>query len=297
MYKRNILLAGKLSLVAVLLFVAAKTAMVTGHKPPVFQPGAAMGTENKGTFDTTEVGSPSKRDYSTILEHNIFGPFPSKHSDGMANGANATAITALNKAKTALVLLGTVTGNPLLSRAIIKDLKTNAVGCYRISDIIAGASIESIEDTMVILLSAGQRQALTLSSAEAQRKPDTLQQPPSLPKENKDTTQLPPVTKNDSELPVAVQMNHLDTLLKKAVIKPYTVNGATQGLILDGLENVPFAGSIGLKNGDILQTVNGQQISSQQKAWQVFKKARSQPIMTLELLRNNETTTLVFDLR
>jgi len=57
------------------------------------------------------------------------------------------------------------------------------------------------------------------------------------------------------------------------------------------------AEDLGLKNGDIIRTVNGHRLTSKQKAYQIFKKARSQAAMNIELLRDNETKTLSFSLR
>jgi len=63
------------------------------------------------------------------------------------------------------------------------------------------------------------------------------------------------------------------------------------------LENIPMAKALGLKNGDIIRVVNGHRLTSKQKALQVFKKARSQETMSVELLRDGETKELSFDLQ
>ena len=52
-----------------------------------------------------------------------------------------------------------------------------------------------------------------------------------------------------------------------------------------------------LEDGDVVRQVNGQRLSSLQKAFQVFQKAKSQPAIRLELLRGNDTKELRFDLR
>ena len=94
-----------------------------------------------------------------------------------------------------------------------------------------------------------------------------------------------------------VNFGYMDTLLKKAVIEPHTVNGQMEGLKITGLEKIPGAALLGLENGDVIRTVNGHALTSRQKAFQVFKKSRSQPAIDLELMRKDEIKTLSFDLR
>jgi type II secretory pathway component PulC len=92
-------------------------------------------------------------------------------------------------------------------------------------------------------------------------------------------------------------MRHVEALLNRAVITPYAVKDRIEGLKITGLENVPVAGDLGLKNGDVIRAVNGQRLTSKQHAYQVFKKARTEPSMSIELLRSGRTRQISFALR
>jgi len=96
---------------------------------------------------------------------------------------------------------------------------------------------------------------------------------------------------------VGAKLRDIEIMLTKAVIEPYAVDGQVEGLKITGLENMRGAEDLGLKNGDIIRTVNGHRLTGKQKAYQIFKKARSQAAMDIELLRDNETKTLSFSLR
>jgi len=96
---------------------------------------------------------------------------------------------------------------------------------------------------------------------------------------------------------IPTKIGYVEDILTRAVIQPYTVNGQVQGLRITGLEKVRAAEVLGLKNGDIIRVVNGQQLTSLQKAFQVFQKAKSQPTISLELSRGGDTKTLTFDLQ
>lgn len=84
--------------------------------------------------------------------------------------------------------------------------------------------------------------------------------------------------------------------LNRATIQPYKVNGQVEGLKITGIENAPDAEALGLKNGDIIRQVNGQRLTSLQKAFQVMQKARYQRSIDIELLRQGRSKKLCFDL-
>ena len=88
-----------------------------------------------------------------------------------------------------------------------------------------------------------------------------------------------------------------DEIMKTAIFEPYIVNDQSEGLKIDGLENTLITGFLGLQNGDIIQTVNGQKFSNKQKAFQVLKKARTQSHIDIQLMRDNQPKTLTFPLR
>ncbi len=95
---------------------------------------------------------------------------------------------------------------------------------------------------------------------------------------------------------VPAKFNGIETILTEAVIDCYAPDGETQGLRITGLENIPMAKKLGLKNGDVICAVNGQRLTGKKKAYQVFQKAKTQPAITFELLRDNKTKRLSFDL-
>jgi S1-C subfamily serine protease len=51
-----------------------------------------------------------------------------------------------------------------------------------------------------------------------------------------------------------------------------------------------------LQNGDVIQNVNGQQLTSEQKTFQVLQKARSQSALDLQVLRGDSTIPLHFSM-
>jgi len=89
----------------------------------------------------------------------------------------------------------------------------------------------------------------------------------------------------------------VETILRKAVIEPYHINGQIQGLRITGLDKILLARALLLKSGDIIRAVNGQPLNSKRRAYEIFKKARKLPTMEIELLRDGKTKTLLYYLR
>jgi len=89
----------------------------------------------------------------------------------------------------------------------------------------------------------------------------------------------------------------VETILRKAVIEPYLINGQIEGLRITGLDKILIARDLLLKSGDIIRAVNGHPLNSKQRAYEIFKKARKLPIMKIELLRDGKTETLLYYLR
>jgi type II secretion system protein C len=89
---------------------------------------------------------------------------------------------------------------------------------------------------------------------------------------------------------------YMSEVFRKATIEPYVKNDRTEGLRITGLDKIPLAEAFGFKNGDIVQTVNGQQLTSKQKAFQVLQKARTQSKVNIQILRDGKRKELSFDL-
>ncbi len=106
--------------------------------------------------------------------------------------------------------------------------------------------------------------------------------------------------KNDTQqeiMKVRTKLKSVESILKKATIKSYRINGQIEGLQINGLDKISEAKTLLLKSGDIILTVNGQTVGSKKEAYNIFKKARKEPIMIVELLQDGKAKKLLFDFR
>ncbi len=278
----------KAFLVVVLVYAGVK-AIATGlHPGDVFDPGAVRGDEPPHEGQAALPEDKSRSDYSDIVRRNLF-----TGTDGIAYpGANANrpAFDSMASAEElGLKLMGAIAGGPAASRAIIQNTSDKTIGTYRIGDIIASATVDAIQRDAVILRHQGRHLVLRLHTGAGSE-----DRGGSGREQQRAAAQAAPVTGGPT--PLSTQAGYVEEVFHNITIEPYRKNNRTQGLRISGLEKVPLAEMFGLKNGDVIQTINGQQLTSKQKAFQVLMKAKTQSRVDIQLLRNGKNKDLSFEI-
>ncbi len=163
---------------------------------------------------------------------------------------------------------------------------------------MADSTVESTEDDgPASYLQRIWETIATLPAEQSSNNMDTTEIPSD---QSIDTTDDTKTTDSPDEQVLAriqTKIKYVETILRKAVIEPYRINGQIEGLQITGLEKILVAKDLLLKSGDIIRSVNGHSLSSKKSAYEVFKKARNLPIMEIELLRDGKSTTLLYYLK
>jgi len=296
LYIRKVLLISKLALVVALGFVVVRTAIVLRQTTEVLAPISAVGTQDTGAMQAKSPVDTSVKNYTAIIRRNIFcGADSSQATSKLLWDESAAGSIQSAEEELGLVLIGTIAGSPLFSRAIIKDVESKIPQLYKIDRTVAGARIKSIQKDAVILVHNGQSKILRLHVGRdhtESRSGATLAKSSEM---GKAAQPILPVGESASKIPAT--LGNLENIFDKAIIEPHAVNGQTEGLRVTGLENVPLVKDIGLKNGDIIRQVNGHHLTNKRKAYQILQKARTQPTLSVELLRQGKAEELSFDLR
>lgn len=276
----------KASLILVLVCVGFRA--ITGHlQPGTFAPAVVSGDECPTEAEPELIPSESPADYAVILRKNLFGGSDNAVGLGTGSDRSQTLDSMPSAEELGLRLVGAIAGGPTISRANIHNAKTNTTGVYRIGDTIASSRVEAIQQDAVVLQCDGQQFVLRLNTGAKDSKDPTAGAEPQ-------TAEKPVPTGNRASLPT-VKADYISEVFRKATIEPVVKNGRTQGLQITGLDKIPMAELFGLKNGDIIRSVNGQQLSSKQKAFQVLMKAKAQSKVDIQLLRNGKSKDLSFD--
>jgi type II secretion system protein C len=293
-----LLWVAKAALVVVLAYMAYEVATDRLRLGAVFDPGTASGRQDAAHAPAAVPQTRLPSDYTAIVQRNLFT------EGGEANAPRAAvnrtpALESLASAEElGLRLVGAIAGGPIASRAIIQDTKSNATGSYRIGDVIASANVEAIQRDAVILRCQGRPLVLRLRAGKADDTGPKAQSRPQNTGATGPKTQdgSPPSAAKSSAVSEPSRATSVADLFHRVTIEPYVNNDRTEGLKITGLEDFPMAQALGLQNGDIVQSVNGQQLTSKQKAFQVLMKAKTQPQVDLQLLRDGKSKNLSFKL-
>jgi general secretion pathway protein C len=92
-------------------------------------------------------------------------------------------------------------------------------------------------------------------------------------------------------------LNDLPKLLSQARAVPVLANGAMTGFRLDYIAKSSFYEKIGLQYGDVLKQVNGIEIKDPGTMLSLFQQLRNENSVKLDVLRNNQRTTMMFEIR
>jgi type II secretory pathway component PulC len=80
----------------------------------------------------------------------------------------------------------------------------------------------------------------------------------------------------------------------QARIVPSQKDGKPNGFKLYGIRRSSLYGSLGIRNGDLLQKVNGHPLTTPEEALEVYQQVKNAGIITVELLRRGQPVTLVY---
>jgi general secretion pathway protein C len=90
---------------------------------------------------------------------------------------------------------------------------------------------------------------------------------------------------------------NLDKLSREARVVPNFADGAANGFKVFSIRRTSALRKMGLKNNDVLTSVNGFDLSNTNKALEIYSKLQSDKNFTLEILRNGEPMTMEYSVQ
>ncbi len=235
--------------------------------------------------------------YNIILRRNIFGSSVTRSiTENPQQGTNRIPAFFVRD----LRLLATVAGDEEVACAVIENVKTKIQDLYKTGDMIDGSQVERIERNKIVLNNGGLREVLSLNirggvleSVQKSAEPVMAQRQSFAEVVNI----VSPTEREINKEAFCAKTGGMEAVLKKIEIDPYVVNGKENGIRISGLDDLIMAKYVGFESGDIIQNINGQTVTNKRKAFQILKKARAQPSLEIQLLRNQEKRELSLGIR
>jgi general secretion pathway protein C len=85
-------------------------------------------------------------------------------------------------------------------------------------------------------------------------------------------------------------------LMRQARIVPEQENGKTVGIRLFGIRPDTLLGTLGMENGDRLQTINGFDMASPEKALEAYARLRTADKLTISLNRRGQNMNIDYNI-
>jgi general secretion pathway protein C len=193
--------------------------------------------------------------------------------------------------------------------ATLRDTETKYVGAFRPGERVRGATITGIDETRVHLDNAGKPEFIDLLEPEANPAGGTPAVAPvaaAAPAQGGDvfSQELDRGIKKTGENTYEIQRATLESVLgnmsllaRSARIVPEMRDGKAAGFRLYSVRpDGPFA-KIGMQNGDVLSAINGLEITSPEKALEVYAKLKSASHLSLGVERNGQRLTKDYSIR
>lgn len=193
------------------------------------------------------------------------------------------------------------------SNAVLRDTDSKAVGAYGVGDRVKGATITEIGDTRVHLDHSGQPEYLDLleeTAPAAAPAPAATPATPSTGASDPLSAELDKGIKKTGEHNYEIQRGTLESVLgnmnllsRSARIVPEIRDGKAAGFRLYSVRpDGPFA-KIGMQNGDVISSINGLEITSPEKALEVYAKLKSASNLSVGIERNGQRATKEYNIR
>ncbi|MBI3304462.1 MAG: hypothetical protein HYZ72_20560 [Deltaproteobacteria bacterium] len=253
-------------------------------------PPSALQQEDSPPPSTTQP-KPPLSSYAVVYTRDIFN---SVKAPVQADGAVVAASSG------PLKLWGTAVRDRDRAFAIIEDQGTHAQGLYREGQMIApGITLVQVGWDRVTIERNGRRETLTLpTDAPAGATQPVMAAAPVRDEEKDGVRQVAQDSFQVDRREVERAMNSLNELFTQARAVPYsTAEGETQGFRLFSIKPESLIDRIGLKNGDIVQRVNGVEISDPSTAFGLLQDLQGHSQVRVDVLRNHQPVTLSYEIR
>jgi general secretion pathway protein C len=200
-----------------------------------------------------------------------------------------------------LKLWGTALGDTERAFAIIEDVGARVQGLYHEGDtILPGVTLMEVRWDRVVIERNGRRETLILPTQlpVANSPPPVLATAPSSSEGQESVRQVAQDSFQIDRREVDQAMNNLNELFTQARAVPYTSpEGDSQGFRLFSIKPQSLIDRIGLKNGDIVQRVNGVEISDPSTAFGLLQELQGHSQVRVDVLRNHQAVTLSYDIQ
>ncbi|HDI60389.1 MAG TPA: PDZ domain-containing protein [Desulfobacteraceae bacterium] len=233
-------------------------------------------------FSTPGAAQPL-RDYRTITERNLFGTADPNKAQVVA--PQPVDLAALEETELDVKLWGTlVLSDDGRSYAVIEDKKSGGQNLYQVGDKVQDALVKLILRERVVLDVAGKDEILQIEELAPTGASGGVQTARAMPEA---PSPPEPVSRemNIDRKVIDEAMGNIGELMKQVRIRPFFERGNPAGLSLVGVAPGSIFQQMGIRNGDVLQAVDGQPIQTVDDVVNLYQSLSSADSVAIQVRR------------
>jgi general secretion pathway protein C len=280
---RPALVALNLLLLTMIAYFAAR--IVTGSIAARLEQPAAHVAPSVAAAPAASQAQPESA-YALIYERDVFNAVKGAPAERSVSDAKRSDLN--------VKLWGTaIAHDPANSYAIIEDQAARRQSLYRVGDtILDTATLARVEWDRVVLERNGEEEVLELASATG---PASTAAAPAATAERIRKTADDKFVIDRRELEKTVA--NINEVFTQARAVPYFEDGKTVGFRVFAIKPGSVFEKIGLQNGDIINRVNGVELTDPTKAISLFTELQNEGHIAVDLKRNAATKSLSYEIR
>ncbi|MBS0182860.1 MAG: PDZ domain-containing protein [Nitrospira sp.] len=218
------------------------------------------------------------------------------NADRRGGGPSGAPVRASLGLAARIRLIGVVLGDQRGMFAIAEELASKQQTLYRVHDqVLDLGEVSEIRRNGILVRQGNLEELLELAQSESQAVPGGSASTAATAAQTQ-TTGVP-LRKVIDRREVEQAMSDLPKLLSQARAAPHMVNGAINGFRLDYIAPTSFYEKIGVQTGDVLQRVNGVDIRDPSTMLNLLQQLKNEQTVKLDVLRNNQRSTITYELR
>lgn len=224
-----------------------------------------------------------KVDYSPIVKNNLFGPL----AVSQIQQTSQQTVKPVNKTPFALIGVFLTEGQD--PTAIIEDQKKKQQDVFGLGEMVFGeAKLVSVHEDRVEIERQGQREVLTIDETGDKSSSAEFKEGVAMVSETEYLIQEQELDKSLENLPM---------LLTQARAVPYFKDGKSVGLRLFAVKPGSLFERIGLRNGDILKSINGNLMGDLSQAVKLFETLKQEKSISVSLERDRADKDVHYQIR
>jgi len=223
--------------------------------------------------------------FNVIMDRNIFGSTLKKATEQV----KGPEVEALEPTSLKIALLGTVTGNHQNAFAVIEQIQKRKQGLYRVGDSVENATLKMILRGKVILRVGDRDEVLIMEEPSSQKTEKRGRAAtPSVKAERSITVRLSDLAK---------PLQDINQIMSNVRIRPHFKDGVADGLVITRIRAGSVFRRLGLRNGDILQEINGNPVENPDHIFSLYNDLKSGSPVSIQIKRRGRQRILNYRFR